>query len=180
MTAAETEQEERDDAVQMTVQETEQEKRDDATQMTVAGEEREERHFEAAWDGFVLAIRRAQTRSSQAGDELTLAQYHLLRPISPGGSLPLSQLAGAAGITPPTASRIVDSLESAGLVRRSRSMADRRTVFVSLTAEGRRRVRRKRDRIARRRHRLYEALDPQQRGEAERVLRHLTELLGDL
>lgn len=163
----------------MTMLEEEREGRGGAMQ-TVADTEQEGQRFEAAWDGFVLAVRRAQTRSSQTGDELTLAQYHLLRPISPGGSLPLSELARAAGIAPPTASRIVDGLESAGLVRRSRSMADRRTVFVSLTAEGRRRVRRKRDRIARRRHRLYEALDPEQRGEAERVLLHLTELLGDL
>lgn len=136
--------------------------------------------FEAAWDRFVLAVRRAQSRGPQGGEELTLAQYYLLRPIGKGHSLPLSQLAEAAGVTAPTATRIIDGLESAGVVRRSRSMADRRTVFVSLTAEGKRRMRRKHDRIARRRHRLYEALDPQQREEAERVLRHLTELLGEL
>jgi MarR family transcriptional regulator, organic hydroperoxide resistance regulator len=149
--------------------------------MTTSAEQTEAaERFEAAWDRFVLAVRRAQARGPQGRDDLTLAQYHLLRPIARGDNLPLSQLAEAAGVTAPTATRIIDGLERAGAVRRSRSMADRRTVFVSLTAEGRRRMRRKRDRIARRRHRLYEALDPQQREEAERVLRHLTELLGEL
>jgi DNA-binding MarR family transcriptional regulator len=97
-----------------------------------------------------------------------------------GGSRPLSHLADAAGIAPATATRVVDGLEKAGLVRRGRSMADRRTVFISLTAEGRRRVRRKRDRIRRRRQRVYEGLAPDEQEQAERLLRHLTNLLGAL
>jgi len=145
--------------------------------MTMIEEAGAAQRFEEAWERFVLAVRRAQARGAQASDGLTLAQYYLLRPIAQGGNLPLSQLAAAAGIAAPTATRIVDGLESAGLVRRSRSMADRRTVFVSLTARGRARVRCKRDRIAERRHRLYESLDPLEREQAEHVLRHLTELL---
>src|SRR5437867_233557 len=113
------------------------------------------REFEAAWEAFILAARRVQARGQASSDDLTLAQYPLLRPRAGGGSLPLSHLAQAAGISAPTATRVVDGLERAGVARRGRSMADRRTVFISLTAEGRRRLRRKRERIARRRRHLY-------------------------
>jgi DNA-binding MarR family transcriptional regulator len=46
----------------------------------------------------------------------------------------------------PTATRIVDALESCGLVRRERTAADRRAVLVALTANGQRALRRKRQR----------------------------------
>jgi DNA-binding MarR family transcriptional regulator len=147
--------------------------------MAAERDDRAER-FEQAWEGFLLAVRRGQQQVRRAGEDLTLAQYYLLKPIEPGGSRPLSHLAEAAGIAPATATRVVDGLEKAGLVRRGRSMADRRTVFISLTAEGRRRVRRKRDRIRRRRQRVYEGLAPDEQEQAERLLRHLTSLLGEL
>jgi DNA-binding MarR family transcriptional regulator len=147
----------------------------------MAGEsDADSREFEAAWEDFILAARRAQARGQASKGELTLAQYYLLLPLLDGGSLPLSRLAQSTGVAAPTATRIVDGLEQAGLARRGRSMADRRTVFVSLTREGRRHVKRKRESIARRRRRLYAALEPAERRQAERILRHLTELLRKL
>ena len=136
--------------------------------------------FAAAWDEFVLAIRRAQARGPQSPDDLTLAQCYLLEPLSRERALPLGQLADSAGVAPPTATRIVDGLEKAGIVRRERSDADRRTVLVSLTPAGRRRFTRKRKELARRRRRLYEALEPAERAQSERLLRHLAELIGQL
>lgn len=136
--------------------------------------------FADAWDEFVLAIRRAQSRS-QPSDELTLAQYYLLLPLDQAGAVvPVSHLAESAAIAAPTATRFLDALERAGLVRRERSTTDRRTVLVSLTPEGRKRLARKHRRLVRRRRRLYERLAPEEREQSERLLRHLAELIGQL
>lgn len=136
--------------------------------------------FTEAWDAFVLAIRRSQARGAQSPDDLTLAQYYLLHPLEEASGVALSRLAECAGIAPPTATRIVDGLEKAGLVQRERSKTDRRAVLVSLTATGRRRVARKRSELAERRRRLYENLEPEERRQSERLLRHLAELVGQL
>ena len=77
--------------------------------------------FADAWDAFVLAIRRAQARGAQSADDLTLAQYYLLVPLTHDRGVALSRLAESAGIAPPTATRIIDGLEKAGIVRRDRS-----------------------------------------------------------
>jgi DNA-binding MarR family transcriptional regulator len=137
--------------------------------------------FAAAWDEFVLAVRRAQARGQQQEPrELTLSQYYLLRPLEGGGRLPSRELADRAGIAAPTATRVIDGLERDGLLRRDRSSLDRRAVLVSLTAEGRRRLRGKRRQLERRRERLYEGLEPSERKQSEQLLRHLAELLGQL
>lgn len=136
--------------------------------------------FAAAWDEFVLAIRRAQARGQPAADELSLSQYYLLMPLLAEHTLPVSQLAQRAGISAPTATRVVDGLERAGVLHRERSPTDRRTVLIALTPDGRRRVRRRHDQLARRRRRLYERLEPGERAQSERLLRHLAELIEQL
>lgn len=135
--------------------------------------------FNDAWDAFVLAIRRAQARGQGAG-ELTLSQYYLLKPLEGGRSVPLCDLAERAGIAGPTATRVIDGLERSGDVSRQRSKQDRRTVLVSLTARGRQRLSFKRREIAQRRAQFYEQLDPDEREQSERLLRHLAELVGQL
>lgn len=136
--------------------------------------------FAAAWDEFVLALRRSQARGQNSRDELTLAQYYALAQLRDEDALPLSQLAEGAGIAPPTATRLVDSLERVGLVQRSRSQGDRRTVLVSLTRAGREALRRKQAQIGRRRRIVYERLEPEERRQAERLLHHLAELIDQL
>jgi MarR family transcriptional regulator, organic hydroperoxide resistance regulator len=139
-----------------------------------------EERFEAAFDEFLLALRRSQARGRQAPDDLTLAQYYLLHPLEREDAVPLCQLADLAGIAAPTATRLVDGLEHAGVIRRQRSETDRRTVKVSLTDDGRRRLERKHEQLARRRHRVYENLEPGEREQSERLLRHLAELITEL
>jgi DNA-binding MarR family transcriptional regulator len=56
------------------------------------------------------------------------------------GPLSLGELAAAEEVRPPTMSRIVEALVSAGLAVRERDPADRRTVRISATEEGRRRL----------------------------------------
>src|SRR6202167_1962583 len=54
----------------------------------------------------------------------------------------LGELAAAAQVQPPTGTRVVTSLESAGLVARESDRVDRRVVRVTITAEGRRNLQR--------------------------------------
>lgn len=136
--------------------------------------------FADAWDEFVLAVRRGQARGQDQRGALTLAQYYLLLPLARTAELTLGELAEQAGIAAPTATRIIDALETAGVVKRERPAANRRTVLVSLTSEGRRMLKRRHDQLARRRRALYERLDPAEREQAERLLRHLAELIGQL
>jgi DNA-binding MarR family transcriptional regulator len=136
--------------------------------------------FARAWEEFVLALRRSQARGQGAPGELTLAQYFLLAPLRGGEARPISQLAEAAGIAAPTATRLVDGLERCGVLRRERSTVDRRAVLVALTPEGRRRLKRRERELDTRRRRLYERLDPREREQSEHLLRHLAELIGEL
>ena len=61
-----------------------------------------------------------------------------------------------------------------------RGANDRRTVAISLTPEGRTRLRRKRRELRQRRERLYRRLEPDEREQSEHLLRHLAELLVEL
>jgi MarR family transcriptional regulator, organic hydroperoxide resistance regulator len=136
--------------------------------------------FAEAWDEFVLALRRSQARGQGARDELTLAQYYVLAQLTEQTALPVCELAEGAGVAPPTATRLLDGLERAGLLRRSRGQSDRRTVLVSLTDAGRDALKRKQARIGRRRRTIYERLEPDERHQSGRLLRHLAEIMDQL
>jgi MarR family transcriptional regulator, organic hydroperoxide resistance regulator len=136
--------------------------------------------FAEAWDEFVLALRRSQARGQTARDELTLAQYYVLAQLREQETLGVCQLADGAGVAPPTATRLIDGLERAGLVERGRSQSDRRTVLVSLTDAGRQALKRKQAQISRRRRAIYERLEPEERRQSERLLHHLAEIMEQL
>jgi DNA-binding MarR family transcriptional regulator len=136
--------------------------------------------FAAAFETFLLALRRSQARGQQSPDGLTLAQYYLLHPLERGQPVALCQLAESAGIAAPTATRLVDGLERAGVVMRERSILDRRSVLVSLTPAGRERLQAKHRELAARRQMLYESLEPDERAVSERLLRHLAEVMDHL
>ena len=94
--------------------------------------------FLAAFDALAQAVRRARgipTQPSQ--DALTLSQYGLLEGLIEGGQARVVELANAAGVTPPTATRILDALERRGIVERRPAPEDRRGVTVTLTPNGR-------------------------------------------
>jgi DNA-binding MarR family transcriptional regulator len=64
------------------------------------------------------------------------AQLSALSVIVFGGPVSLNDLARAEMVRPPTMSRIVDGLESAGLARRRVNSKDRRAVLVEPTGKG--------------------------------------------
>jgi MarR family transcriptional regulator, organic hydroperoxide resistance regulator len=93
--------------------------------------------FLAAFEMFVQAVRRARGAPAQGGERaLTLSQYGLLTPLSERSSAPVRELAAEAGVTASTATRILDTLERRGIVRRRRTDEDRRVVIVTLTKVG--------------------------------------------
>ena len=78
-----------------------------------------------------------QLRQSHSGG-LTVSQLSALFAIEQRGSVRLGDLAAIEGVAPSTLSRIVSSLEEGGLVTRAPDPDDRRSAWISLSAEGRR------------------------------------------
>jgi DNA-binding MarR family transcriptional regulator len=85
-----------------------------------------------------LAIGRLARRlRQQAGDEITPSQLSALSSVGRLGPLTLGELAAVERVRPPTMTRIVASLEEAGLVDRSVHPGDRRIARVEVSSAGR-------------------------------------------
>jgi DNA-binding MarR family transcriptional regulator len=129
--------------------------------------------FVAAFDDFVHAAKRARARV-QPDAALTSSQYDLLAPLAQAeGPLGLRELARAAGVSAPTATRMVDGLEGRGVVRRERCAQDRRAVRLTLTPAGEAAVEEHRGRLLAWRRALFEQLAPGERRAAAKVLARL-------
>jgi DNA-binding MarR family transcriptional regulator len=77
-----------------------------------------------------------QLRQNSPGG-LTPSQWSALVSVEDRESVRIGDLAEAEGVSAPTATRLVASLEEAGLLSRKTDPADRRTAYVALTHEGR-------------------------------------------
>jgi DNA-binding MarR family transcriptional regulator len=150
-----------------------------ATRQKQAGSDGELTDFAEAWDEFFGAVRRARGRAATAPGGLTLSQFQLLDALDRGAARTAGELAVAAPVTPPTASRMLDLLEREGIIERSRDEADRRVVSISLTEEGRRRVKLRRSKIAKRRKMVFEALSAEERRRGAELLRRLAEAIDE-
>ena len=116
-------------------------------------------------------IRRAST-AGLAPLNLTPAQSRALRTISRAESpIRMGELAAALGVVPRSATDLVEALQGAGLVERLVDPANRRSVLVELTREGRDIQQAMADARTATAATLFGTLDP-----AERAL--LAELLG--
>ncbi|HET6792794.1 MAG TPA: MarR family transcriptional regulator [Acidimicrobiales bacterium] len=94
----------------------------------------------------LLRLARRLRRHAESG--ITPSQLSVLSSVGAHGPMSLADLAAHEGVQPPSVTRMVSALEEAGLVRRTGSPDDRRTVLVQLSPEGRRAldaVRRRRD-----------------------------------
>jgi DNA-binding MarR family transcriptional regulator len=148
--------------------------------MTAHSTDTEIAAFSAVLDDFLSATRRARGRLG--GDtELTLSQFHLLKPLLDGGApLGVCALADAAGVSAPTATRSLAALEREGLVERRAHPSDRRKVSIALTDEGVHRMAAKHDRMAVRRAQIFASLTPDERRTTTRVLSRLAAAIEDL
>jgi len=136
--------------------------------------------FAAALDDFRRASGRAKGRLAADGD-LTLSQYHLLEPLlSADAPLGVGELACAAGVSAPTATRMLAGLERDAFVERHACTRDRRVVRVVLTPGGEERMARKRDRIQGRHEEVFRSLEPGERAQAARLLHRLAAAIEDL
>jgi DNA-binding MarR family transcriptional regulator len=110
---------------------------------------------------------------------LTLVQLRTLVVLEGRGPLKLAALAGALGVNPSTAMRMVDRMEGVGLVHRQVNPGNRREVMLSLTQDGRQLV----DRVMARRYdemgALVARLPHGQRANLVRALHALTEAAGE-
>ncbi|HZT64761.1 MAG TPA: MarR family transcriptional regulator [Acidimicrobiales bacterium] len=96
-----------------------------------------------------LSVLRLSRRLRQhAAPGVTPSQLSVLSTLHHHGPLTLGDLASHEAVQPPSVTRMVGSLEEAGLVTRTGSADDRRTVVAQLTPKGRKAVeeiRRRRD-----------------------------------
>jgi DNA-binding MarR family transcriptional regulator len=86
------------------------------------------------------AIRRTMESRVLARDRLSWTSFVVLWVLWVWGEMESRDLAAAVGVSKPTSSGVVGTLERRGLVRRRRNEADGRMVRISLTAAGRRAI----------------------------------------
>jgi DNA-binding MarR family transcriptional regulator len=92
----------------------------------------------------------------------------------------VQELAGNAGITPSTATRILDALERRGIVERARTLEDRRVVAVSLTEQGEQLLQTEQEWLRGRQRSFYASLPPAERELAPDLLLRLAALIDEL
>ena len=84
------------------------------------------------------AIARLNRRlRQQTVGELTLSQWSALVAVETAGRMRIGDLAAHEHVSPPTATRLVASLEMEGLLQREVDDEDRRSALISLTEPGR-------------------------------------------
>lgn len=83
----------------------------------------------------VRLLRRIR-ESDRRTTHLTAARASLLSVLVFGGPRSVGDLAEIEQVTPPAATKLIDALETDGLVERKRSTADRRIVEVAATSRG--------------------------------------------
>ncbi|MCF8590045.1 MarR family transcriptional regulator [Gordonia sp. HY285] len=129
-----------------------------------------------AADALYLAMRKARTAHSSGG--LSQAQIALLDPLSsPEDALAVGQLAGKSGVTIPTATRMLQQLESKGILTRRRSQEDERRVLVSLTVEGAELLGRHRVELRGRQLRAAQIFTSSERAQLIEYMRRLTTVI---
>ncbi len=102
------------------------------------GRERAVYELERAWRGLSAAQRRLRGRDARETEDLSLPQYYLLKPLLEAEEMSSGELSAHAGLTPATATHMLEQLVRSGIVRRERSTGDRRVVATSLTHRGKR------------------------------------------
>ena len=127
----------------------------------------------------VAVVRLNRKLRQQALAGLSPAQASALGTVNRLINPTLGELAAAEQVQPPTVTRLVASLESAGLVARETDDVDRRVVRVRITGEGRRNLQRIRSLKNAYLNRRLAALDPAEQQLAESMTSLLEHLVAD-
>jgi DNA-binding MarR family transcriptional regulator len=122
---------------------------------------RNEAHVEfgEALEDLIRAVLKASGRGVPGGEtELTLSQYFVMDAMA-DQALTVSEVARAARVAVPTATRALRGLETRGFVERQRNeAADRRLVTVALTPSGRAVLDEKRTWVHERQREIFDGL----------------------
>jgi MarR family transcriptional regulator, organic hydroperoxide resistance regulator len=137
--------------------------------------------FGAALEELFRAVRRATGRGVPGGNtELTLSQYNMLSALGERPST-VTEIADAADVAIPTATRALRSLEERGFVERRRNSGkDGRLVTVALTPAGTAVLAEKTAWVRARQRAIFESLSNAQRRTAAQTLRTIAEDIHEL
>ncbi len=127
----------------------------------------------------VAVVRLNRKLRQQALAGLSPAQASALGTVNRLANPTLGELAAAEQVQPPTVTRLVASLENAGLVMRETDDIDRRVVRVRITGDGRRNLQRIRTLKNAYLNRRLAALDPAEQQLAEAMTSLLEHLVAD-
>jgi DNA-binding MarR family transcriptional regulator len=153
--------------------------------MTVAVQqaERSQAHqdFGDALEALIRVVLKASGRGVPGGEtELTLSQYFVMGAMA-DEALTVSEVARAAGVAVPTATRALRALETRGFVDRQRNEdKDRRLVTVALTASGRDVLDEKRTWVHARQSEIFDGLSPAERETVTGALRAIAHNIDEL
>ena len=149
--------------------------------MSSGKEQESQAQFAAALEELWRAVLRATGRGVPGGEtELTLSQFNMLSALGEGRSK-VTEVAAAADVAPPTATRALRALEHRGFVERRRNAgADGRHVTVVLTAEGRNVLAEKTAWVKARQRQIFESLTEAQRRTAAQTLRAIADDIHEL
>ena len=149
--------------------------------MSSAKEEQSQAEFGAALEDLWRAVLRASGRGVPGGEtELTLSQFNVLSALGEGRSK-VTEVAAAADVAPPTATRALRALEHRGFVERKRNAgSDGRHVRVVLTPEGSKVLAEKTAWVKARQRQIFESLTEAQRRTAAQTLRAIAEDIHEL
>jgi MarR family transcriptional regulator, organic hydroperoxide resistance regulator len=128
----------------------------------------------------MAAVRRLRGRETRRPGELSDAQYGLLFGLRDHAELSSTELAFLADLSPATTTEMLDALETAGLVRRTRSQRDRRVVLTSLTDRGRELVVERHARYQPRLRAAFAEFSEDELRTAAAVLDRMAEMFDDL
>ena len=149
--------------------------------MSSLNNEQTQAEFAAALEELWRAVLRATGRGAPGGEtELTLSQFNMLSALGEGRSK-VTEVAAAADVAPPTATRALRALEIRGFVERRRNAAgDGRHVTVVLTPEGSKVLAEKTAWVKARQRQIFESLTVAQRRTAAQTLRAIADDIHEL
>jgi DNA-binding MarR family transcriptional regulator len=134
----------------------------------------------AAFRGVLGAVRRLRGRETRCSGSLSDAQYGLLFGLRDRDEVSSGELAALADLSAATATQMLDGLAAAGLVRRARSVSDRRVVLTSLTEHGHALLEERHARIAPRWNAALSQFSDEELRTAAAVMNSLREVFDDL
>ncbi|MFB7598559.1 MarR family winged helix-turn-helix transcriptional regulator [Streptomyces sp. NPDC056160] len=137
--------------------------------------------FTRAVQDLLTAVRRSRGRiAGQTRPALSLSQVQLLESLADHATLGVSEMAEYAGVTTPTATRMLKQLERDGIVTRTRKPGDERRVEITLTETGAILLAEHRSRLQERQLRAFRELTPDHRAVVTELTRRLSDLVDEM